>query len=318
MPGFPVLHCPSEFAQTNVCRVGDVIQPSHSLSPPLPAPNLSQLQGLCQRVGSFPMSQLLASGGQTIGASAPASVVPMNIQGWIFHISFRIDWLDLLAVQGTLKSLLQHHSSKASILWCSAYFMVQLSHTYMTTGKTIALTIWTFGGKIMSLLFNWLSRKAGEGIGHPLQYSWASFVAQLVKNSLAMQETWEELQFGKISWRREGLPTPVFWPGEFHGLYSSWGRKDSEWVTFTYSRFVIAFLPRSKNFMAAVTIHGDKGLANIFLYTFYFCLYTWGWIILIASIIFLDIRICVKYWQVVKNAPANAWEARFTGSFLGL
>ena len=69
-----------------------------------------------------------------------------------------IDWLDLLAVQGTLKSLLQHHSSKASILWCSAFFMVQLSHPYMTTGKTIALTRWTFVGRVMSLLFNMLSR----------------------------------------------------------------------------------------------------------------------------------------------------------------
>ena len=73
-------------------------------------------------------------------------------------ISFRMDWLDLLAVQGTLKSLLQHHSSKASILRCSAFFRVQLSHPYMTTGKTIALTRWTFVGKVMSLLFNMLSR----------------------------------------------------------------------------------------------------------------------------------------------------------------
>ena len=73
-------------------------------------------------------------------------------------IYFRIDWLDLLEVQGTLKSLLQHHSSKASILWFSAFFMVQLSHPYMTTGKTIALTRWTFVGKVMSLLFNKLSR----------------------------------------------------------------------------------------------------------------------------------------------------------------
>jgi len=72
--------------------------------------------------------------------------------------SFRIDWLDLLAVQGTLKSLLQHHSSKASILWCSAFFRIQLSHPYMTTGKTVALTRWTFVGKVMSLLFNMLSR----------------------------------------------------------------------------------------------------------------------------------------------------------------
>ena len=73
-------------------------------------------------------------------------------------ISFRMDWLNLLAVQGTLKSLLQHHSSKASIFWCSAFFIVQLSHPYMTTGKTIALTRWTFVGKVMSKLFNMLSR----------------------------------------------------------------------------------------------------------------------------------------------------------------
>ena len=73
-------------------------------------------------------------------------------------ISFRIHWFDLLAAQETLKSLLQHHSSKASVLWCSAFFIVQLSHPYMTTGKRIALTRWTFVGKIMSLLFNMLSR----------------------------------------------------------------------------------------------------------------------------------------------------------------
>ena len=73
-------------------------------------------------------------------------------------ISFKMDWLDLLAIQRTLKSLLQHHSSKASILWCSAFFMVQLSHPYMTTGKNIALTRWTFVGKVMPLLFNMLSR----------------------------------------------------------------------------------------------------------------------------------------------------------------
>ena len=87
-------------------------------------------------------------------------------------ISFRMGWLDLLAVQGTLKSLLQHHSSKASILQCSVFFIVQLSHPYMTTGKTIALTIGTFVGKVMSLLLNILSRFViGEGNGTPLQYS---------------------------------------------------------------------------------------------------------------------------------------------------
>ena len=84
------------------------------------------------------------------------SISPSNDYSGL--ISFRMDWLDLLAVQGSLKSLLQHHSSKASILRCSSFFMVQLSHPYMTTGKTIALTRWTFVGKVMSLLFNMLSR----------------------------------------------------------------------------------------------------------------------------------------------------------------
>ena len=84
------------------------------------------------------------------------SISPSNEYSWL--ISFRIDWFERLAVQGTLKSLLQHHSSKASILWCSTFFIVQLSHPYMTTGKTIALTRWTFVGKVMSLLFNMLSR----------------------------------------------------------------------------------------------------------------------------------------------------------------
>ena len=88
--------------------------------------------------------------------SVSFSISPSNEYSGL--ISFRIDWLDLLAVQGTLKSLLQHHSSKASILWHSAFFPVQISHPYMTTGKTIALTRWDFVGKAMSLLFNMLSR----------------------------------------------------------------------------------------------------------------------------------------------------------------
>ena len=89
-------------------------------------------------------------------SSSNFSISPSNEHSRL--ISFRMDWLDLLAVQGTLKSLLQHHSSKASVLQCSAFFMVQLSHPYMTTGETIALTRWTFVGKVMSLLFNMLSR----------------------------------------------------------------------------------------------------------------------------------------------------------------
>ena len=101
------------------------------------------------------MSQFFEPDGQCIGVSASASC-PSNKHSGL--IAFRMDWLDLLAVQGTLKSLLQHHSSKASILLCSAFFIVQLSHPYMTTGKTIALARWTFVSKVMSLLFNMLPR----------------------------------------------------------------------------------------------------------------------------------------------------------------
>ena len=100
------------------------------------------------------MSQLFTSGGQRWSFSF--NISPSNEHPGL--ISFRMDWLDLLTVQGTLKSLLQHHFSKASVLRCSAFFIVQLSDPYMTTGKTIALTRWTFVEKVMSLLFNMLSR----------------------------------------------------------------------------------------------------------------------------------------------------------------
>ena len=105
--------------------------------------------------GSFQMSQFFASGGPKYW-SFSFSISPSNEYSRL--ISFRMDWLDLLAVQGNLKSLLQHHSSKASILWCSAFFILQLSHSYMTTGKTIALTKQTFVRKVKSLFFKMLSR----------------------------------------------------------------------------------------------------------------------------------------------------------------
>ena len=124
-----------------------LVMPSHPLlSLSTPAPNPSQHQGLFQWVSS-------SHGGQSIGVSASTSVLPMNTQ-----ISFRMSWLDLLTVQGPLKSLLQHYSSKASILPHSAFFTVQFSHPDMTTGKTIALIRWTSVSKVMSLLFNMLSR----------------------------------------------------------------------------------------------------------------------------------------------------------------
>ena len=145
-PGLPVLHHLLEFTQTHFHRVRDVIQPSHPGSSPSPsAPNLSQHQSLFQWVNSL----------HQVAKVFSFSISPSNEHPGL--ISFRMDWLALLAVQGTLKSLLQHHSSKASILWHSAFFTVQLSHPYLTTGKTIALTRRTFVGKVVSLLFNMLS-----------------------------------------------------------------------------------------------------------------------------------------------------------------
>ena len=148
-PGLPVHHHLPEFIQTHVHRVGDAIHPSHPLSSPSPpARNLSQHQALFKWVSS---SHQVVEGLEFQLQHQSSNEHP----GLIF---FRLDWLDLLEVQGTLKSLLQHHTSKASILWLSACFIVQLSHPYMTTGKTIPLTRWNFVGKVMSLLFNMLSR----------------------------------------------------------------------------------------------------------------------------------------------------------------
>ena len=128
-PSFPVHHQLPEFIQTQVLQVGDAIQPSLPLSSPL----LFLLPpSLVSTIRSFHMSQFFTSCRQSIGVLALASVLIMNIQQWF---SFSTDWLDLLAVQGTLKSLLQYHNSKASILQCSAFFIVQLSHLYMTMEK---------------------------------------------------------------------------------------------------------------------------------------------------------------------------------------
>ena len=143
--------CPSqlESTQTHVHWVGDAVQPSHPLCPLLLLPSI------------FPSIKVF-SNEAVLHIRWPNywsfsfSVSPFNEYSGL--ISFKMDWLDLLAVQGTLKSLLQHHSSKESILQHSAFFIVPLLHPYMTTGKTIALTRWTFVGKVMSLLFNMLSR----------------------------------------------------------------------------------------------------------------------------------------------------------------
>ena len=143
-------------------------------------------------------------------------------------ISFRTDWLDLLAVQGTLKSLLQHHSSKASGLQHSAFFMAHLSHPYMTTGKTIALTRRTFVVKIMSLLFNMLPKFViQKGNGNPLHYSclenpvdrgaWWVAVHRVTKSRTRLK--WLSMHACMHRWRK-WQPTPVFFPGESQGWTS--------------------------------------------------------------------------------------------------
>ena len=147
-PGLPIHHQFLELTQTHIHWVSDAMQPSHPLLSPSPSFNLSQHQGLFKWVSS---SNQVAK-----YWSLSFSISPSNEYSGL--ISFRMDWLDLFAVQGTLKSLLQHHSSKASILQCSAFFILQLSHPYMTTGKTIALTRQNIFYKVMSLLFNMLSR----------------------------------------------------------------------------------------------------------------------------------------------------------------
>ena len=141
-PGLPVHHQLLESTQTHVHRVDAAIQPSHPLwSPSPPVLNLSQHQGLFKWVSSsHQVAKVL---------EFQLSISPSN--GHPGLISFRMDWLDVLEVQGTLKSLVQHHSSKASVLWHSAFFIVQLSHPYMTTGKTVALTRQTFVGKVSDI-----------------------------------------------------------------------------------------------------------------------------------------------------------------------
>ena len=148
-PGLPVYHQLPEFTQTHIHRVSDAIQPSHPLSSPSPpAPILPSIRG-------FSNESTLHMRWPKYWSFSFSIILSKEIPGLI---SFRTDWVDLLAVQGTLKSLLQHHSSKASVLRCSAFFTVQLSHPYMTTRKTITLTRWTFVGKVISLLLNTISR----------------------------------------------------------------------------------------------------------------------------------------------------------------
>ena len=215
MPGSYVLHYLPESAQIHVHWVGNAIRPSYPLSPPFRALNLSQHWGLFQWVGFLH---------QVAKASALATVLLMNIQSWF---PLGLTGLISLLSRDSQESFLWHHNLKARILQCSTFFMVQLSHSCMTTGKTTALTIRTFVSKVMSLLLNTLSR----------------FV----------------MAFPPRIW----LPTPVSLPREFHGQkslvgYNPWDCKEldmTEWLTLS--------LPSkeqvSSNFLAVVTVCSDFG-----------------------------------------------------------
>ena len=189
-PGFPVHHHLLELTQTHVHWISDAIQPSHPVSSPSPPTfNLSQHQGLFKWVSSSYQVAKVLDFSFSISPSSEYSEL----------ISLRMDWLDLLAVQGTFKSLLQHYSSKASILGHSAFLLVQLSHPYMTTGKTIALNRQTFVGKVMSLLFNMLSRLVIRE--HSSVLAWripgmAEPGGLISMGSLRVEHDWSELAAG--------------------------------------------------------------------------------------------------------------------------
>ena len=189
-PGLPVLHHLPEFSQIHVHWVDDTIQSSHFLMISFLLPSIfPSIRVFCNDLAlriRWPKYW-----------SFSFSISPLNEYSGL--ISFKIDWFDFHAVQRTLKSLLQHYSSKASILQCSAFFMVQLSQPYMTPGKTTALTMWTFVGKVMSL---------------------ASLVAQMVKNLPAVQEMWLSPCVGTTPWRKKWQVTSVFLPGWSHGQRS--------------------------------------------------------------------------------------------------
>ena len=198
---------PSPGVRSNSCPLSRWCHPTVSSSV---VPFSSCLQSF-PGSGSFPVSQLFTSGGRNIEASASASVLPVNIQGW-FPLG-----LTVLILQS--KSLLQHHRLKASIIWHSAFFMVQLSHLYMTTEKTIALTIWTFVGKVMSLLFNTLSRFVTAFL---LLISWLQSPFAVILEPEKIKSVTASTFSPSICYEAMGLDTMilVFWMVSFKSAFS--------------------------------------------------------------------------------------------------
>ena len=195
MSGFPVHHHLPQLTQTHVHRVGDATQPSHPLSSPSPP------DSIFSSIRVFSNELVLRIRWPKYWSFSFSISLSNEYSGLI---PFRIDFLDLLAIQGTLKSLLQHHSSKASIIWHLAFFIVQLSHPYMTTRKTIAFIRWTFVDKVMSLLFNMLSRlvKAFLPRSKCLLISWVQSPSAVISEppkikavtvSIVSLSTWHEV-----------------------------------------------------------------------------------------------------------------------------
>ena len=214
-PGFPVHHQLPELIQTCVHRTSDAIQQSHPLSSPSsPTFNLSQHQGLFQWVSSSIRWPKHWSFSFSISISNEYSGM----------ISFRIDWFYLLAVQGTLNSLFQHHCSKASVLQCSAFFIVQLAHPHTTTGKTIALTPQTFVGKVMSLLFNMLPRLVIDFLTRStcLLISWLQLLSAVIWEPKKIKSVTVSIIFPSICHEVMGpdAMTFVFWMLSFKAAFS--------------------------------------------------------------------------------------------------
>ena len=246
MLGFPVHHQFLELAQTHVYWVGDAIQPSHPLSSPSPPasifPSMRVFSALCIRWPKY--------------WSFGFNISPSNKHSGL--VAFRMYWLDPLVVQGTLKSLLQHHSSKASILRRSALFIVQLSHPYMTTGKTIALTRWTFVGKVVCLLFIMLSRLVITFLprGKRLFISWLQSPFAVILMSLKIKSATVSTVSPSICYEVMGLDAMllVFWMLSFKPtfslssftfikrLFSSYSLSAIRVVSSAYLRLLI-FLP---------------------------------------------------------------------------
>ena len=249
-PGSPVLHYLPEFAQIHAHWVGDAIQPSHPLVPHSPLTfSLSQHQGL------FSMSQLFPSRGQSIGASALASVLLVNVQGWS-----PLGLTDLISLQSKRLSRVfsKHHDLKASVLWHSALFMVQPSCPYMTTRKTIALTIWTLLAKwslcyvchsflsyekiyINKISLNYMSPHTFHSSTLAWKIPWMEESGRLESMGslrVGYDRATSLSLFTFMHWRRKWQPTPVFLPGESHGRWGLvgcrlWGCTESDMTEAT-------------------------------------------------------------------------------------